>query len=87
MNERGFRQASDQNPIPVNSLRAAIRKLASLVPGSPSAAKVVGTKPMMTGGPGQSIADIAKPKGMKFGGPLPGANKTTIGGYNPPALK
>lgn len=87
VSEAGFRQASDQNGPPTNSLRAPLRKLGSLVPGSASAAKNVGTKPMFGGGPGQSIADIAKPKGMKFGGPLPGANKTTIGGYVPPSLK
>lgn len=87
VNEAGFRQASDQNGPPTNSLRAPLRKLGSLVPGSAAAAKNVGTKPMFSGGPGQSIADIAKPKGMKFGGPLPGANKTTIGGYVPPSLK
>lgn len=87
VSEAGFRQASDQNGPPSNSLRAPLRKLGSLVPGSATAAKSVGTKPMFSGGPGQSIADIAKPKGLKFGGPLPGANKTTIGGYVPPSLK
>ncbi len=72
--------------VPVNSLRAPLRKMGSLVPGSPQAARNVGKVPALGGATGPSIADIAKPKGMKFGGPLPGANKGSIGGYNPPKL-
>ena len=83
VNEAGFRQASDQNGVPVNSLRAPLKKLAGFLATGPSAAKHIGQKPFMQ----TSVADVAKPKGQKFGGPLPGANSTTLGGYNPPSLK
>jgi hypothetical protein len=83
VNEAGFRQASDQNGVPVNSLKAPLKKLAGFLATSPSASKHIGQKPFMQ----TSVADVAKPKGQKFGGPLPGANSTTLGGYNPPSLK
>lgn len=83
VNEAGFRQASDQNGPPINSLKTPLRKLAGFLATGPSAAKNIGTKPFMQ----TSVADVAKPKGQKFGGPLPGANSTTLGGYNPPSLK
>jgi hypothetical protein len=89
VNEAGFRQAGDLPSIPVNSLRAPLIKRGSLglgtnPMGAMSAAKKVGTTPALTGGKGPSIADITKPKGKGFGGPLPGANKGSIGTFSAP---
>lgn len=90
VNEAGFRQAGDLAYIPVNSLRAPLIKRGSLglgtnPMGAASAAKQVGKTPALSGGKGPAIADIAKPKGKGFGGPLPGANKGSIGTFSPGA--
>jgi hypothetical protein len=89
VNEAGFRQAGDLPSIPVNSLRAPLIKRGALglgtnPMGAMSAAKKVGTTPSLAGGKGPSIADITKPKGKGFGGPLPGANKGSIGTFSAP---
>ena len=43
--------------------------------------------PKVTAPPGPSIADIAKPRGARFGTGIPGAFKTGIGGMAPVSMK
>jgi hypothetical protein len=54
------------------------RGYAPLTPAGRLARSMSVGAPKMSAPPGPSIADIAKPKGPKFGGPIPGAKKGVI---------
>lgn len=72
------RMASDVPPFRAPRLDRAIQKEGSMSPaGQLNKSQHVGA-PKSTAPPGPSIADIAKPKGAKFGIGIPGAFKTKL---------
>lgn len=80
---------SDIPPFRRPQLARAIQKtgMAGMTPAGHLAKTQSVGAPKAAAPPGPSIADIAKPRGARFGSAIPGAQKGGIGGYVQPDLK